>query len=79
MLGRGRGLLDFLEGLPHLRHPIMKLMCVERVDNEFSLVATTNGTAVVAIGRGGCLLQGGRHASQVDKGDADDESQAEPN
>ncbi len=50
---------------------------VEHHDDELSLVAATNGTAVVAVGCGSGLLQG-CHVSQVDKGDADKESQAEP-
>ncbi len=56
LLGRDRSLLDLLKGLPHLRHPIVGLLCFECVDNEFGLVATTNGSAVVAVGCGGDLL-----------------------
>ncbi len=53
-------------------------MGVERLDDKLGLVAATDGTAVVAVGRGSGLLQG-RHASLVDEDDADEKSQAESN
>ncbi len=56
LLGRDCGLLDLVQGLPLLRDPIVGFMGVERLDNEFDLVAATNGTAVVAVGRGSGLL-----------------------
>ena len=56
LLGHDRGLLDFVQDFPHLRDPIVGLMSVERLDNEFGPVAATNGTAVVTLGRGSGLL-----------------------
>ncbi len=42
----------------------------------FSLIAATDGTAVVTIGRGSGLLQG-RHVSQVDEDDTGKDGEAE--
>ena len=56
LLGHDRSLLDLLDGLLHLRDPIMGLICVERLGDEPGLVAATNSTAVVAVGRGSGLL-----------------------
>ena len=56
----------------------MGLMGVERLNDKLGLVAATDGTAVVAVGRGSGLLQG-RHASQVDEDDAGEKGQAEFN